>query len=785
MRRTVAGGAALAVVVAAAGGGWLAGRRVASPAEVASRSKAPPASRITVAVERTVLASTLITRGLVRYGEPKPVVLSQSSLKTIAPVVTQSPEKGRSLAEGDKALEIGGRPVLVVEGALPTYRDLRPGDRGVDVDQLKAALKRRGFDPGSGETYDATTERAVTSWYRSVGYDPFEPTEAQKQQLRTARDAAQRSRDAVITAQRALETAEAPERRLQAQESAASARERVVTAVDAANRDADRAVAEVAAREAALRSAETGAKAAQDALAKAQRDAADRAPVDDATVAVRDAELAIPDAEQAVADAKRAYEDAKLLIPEAEKSVENARFDLVDAQKSVDDARKQVDVAKRGRQTSGGVIDQNGVPIPLTQIVISEDEIRAAEAGVRSAEARVRAAEGAVRQAENLVTQRKKTVDDAQRAIEKAERGVVKAREGVPRSKTALTRAEQAVADRLLQVSDLATKADDAQRAIPRARADLATAEDGLASAKRAARIAVRQAKSGATIADSSLQQTRRGLDAKSAREQLVNAKANLERSEEELSDLEAKTGVAVPANELLFFPSLPLRIDDTKLNRGDPVSGPVMTVTTARLAVDSSLDVADAKLVKVGSSVTIEASDFDITLEGKITELATAPGTKGVDADKIYVEVTPDAGPGASAEQLNGSSVKLTFPVRSTDTEVLAVSVAALSVAADGTSRVEVEDDPGKPTRFVTVTPGLAAEGKVAISIVGKASLREGDQVVVGSGAPTDISGSSDTSTSSEDSAPTSSRDSAAPLDPVGASDATGEGDVASESSG
>ena len=146
---------------------------------------------------------------------------------------------------------------------------------------------------------------------------------------------------------------------------------------------------------------------------------------------------------------------------------------------------------------------------------------------------------------------------------------------------------------------------------------------------------------------------------------------------------------------------------------------------------------------------------------------------------------MTPDAGPGASAEQLNGSSVKLTFPVRSTDTEVLAVPVAALSVAADGTSRVEVEDDPGKPTRFVTVTPGLAAEGKVAISIVGKASLREGDQVVVGSGAPTDISGSSDTSTSSEDSAPTSSRDSAAPLDPVGASDATDEGDVASESSG
>jgi peptidoglycan hydrolase-like protein with peptidoglycan-binding domain len=754
MKRTAAGGVALAVVVAAAGGGWFAGRRVASPAEVAARSKPPAPSRITVAVEKTVLASTLITRGLVRYGEPKPVVLSQSSLKTIAPVVTQSPEKGRSIKEGDKALEIGGRPVLVVEGSLPTYRDLRPGDRGPDVDQLKAALKRKGFNPGAGAIYDAATERAVSDWYRSVGYDPFEATEAQKQQLRTARDAAQRARDAVITAERSLQTAQAPDRGLQAKENAASAKDRVITASDTADREVDRAVGEVTAREVALRSAQLAAKSAADALAKAERDAADRSIVDDATVAARDAELNVSDAEQTVVDATRAYEDAKGLIPEAEKGVETAKLDVIDAQKGAEDARKQVDVAKKGRQTTTPAFDQNGNSVPVIQVIVSDDEVRTAESGVRSADSRARAAEAAVRQAESAVTQRQRSITDANKAIEKAQRALTKAQEAVPRTKTAITRAEQAFSDRTAQLDDLRAKAEDASSGETRAEADLKAARAAVVVAKRSASLSTRQAKAGANIAESSLRQTQRGLDEKSAREQLANAQDNVVRASEELSDLEAKTGVSVPANELLFFPSLPLRIDDTKLSRGDPVTGAVMTVTTARLAVDSSLDVADAKLVKVGATVDIEASDFDITLKGKITELATAPGTKGVDPDKVYVEVTPDAGPEANAEQLNGSSVKLTFPVRSTGTEVLAVPVAALSVAADGTSRVEVEDAPSKPTRFVTVTPGLAAEGKVAVTVVvgnRTGGLKEGDLVVVGAASTTDISGSSSEANSTD----------------------------------
>ena len=178
-----------------------------------------------------MLSSTLITRGLVRYGEPKPVVLPQSALKTAASVVTAAPVKGSVLKEGSSALEIGGRPVLVLQGGLPTYRDLRPGDAGTDVQQLEDALRRLGFDPGPADgSYDAKTQAAVERWFRAAGYDAFEPTEAQKQQLRTSRETAARAHDSVLTAQRSVDQARSPDKKLQANENAAAAQDRVATA---------------------------------------------------------------------------------------------------------------------------------------------------------------------------------------------------------------------------------------------------------------------------------------------------------------------------------------------------------------------------------------------------------------------------------------------------------------------------------------------------------------------------------------------------------------------------
>ena len=61
----------------------------------------------------------------------------------------------------------------------------------------------------------------------------------------------------------------------------------------------------------------------------------------------------------------------------------------------------------------------------------------------------------------------------------------------------------------------------------------------------------------------------------------------------------------------------------------------------------------------------------------------------------------------------------------------VLAVPVAALSMASDGTTRVQVQP-PRAPVRWGTVEPGLAAKGLVAVTPL-QGDLGPGDPVVVG----------------------------------------------------
>lgn len=189
--------------------------------------------------------------------------------------------------------------------------------------------------------------------------------------------------------------------------------------------------------------------------------------------------------------------------------------------------------------------------------------------------------------------------------------------------------------------------------------------------------------------------------------------------------------GIQVPADEVLFFPSLPLRIDDTPIKLGEETTtGPVMTISNSQLTVDGALSVGDAKLVRPGAAVSIEEPDLGVRATGTVTTVADAPGTQGVDPARFYLQVTPTDAPAS----LVGTSVVLTVTVGSTQGDVLSVPVAALSVAADGTPRVQVSERGGR-TRTVAVTPGLAAKGLVAVTPV-TGRLAAGDLVVVGKGA-------------------------------------------------
>ena len=171
-RRRVAAGFLAAIVVAAVGG-WTAGRQISTPAEIAALTAAPEPSAILVPIERRVLTADVVTRGTGRYGAPRHVSVAPSPLAPSPAIVTHLPPIGTVVDEGEVLFEVSGRPVIVLEGTTPSYRDLGPGMSGDDVAQLEAALDRLGHEPGPVDgRYDRLTEAAVRSLYDAVGRQP-------------------------------------------------------------------------------------------------------------------------------------------------------------------------------------------------------------------------------------------------------------------------------------------------------------------------------------------------------------------------------------------------------------------------------------------------------------------------------------------------------------------------------------------------------------------------------------------------------------------------------------
>lgn len=194
-------------------------------------------------------------------------------------------------------------------------------------------------------------------------------------------------------------------------------------------------------------------------------------------------------------------------------------------------------------------------------------------------------------------------------------------------------------------------------------------------------------------------------------------------------TDLEAArrdAGVKVPIDEIVFIPELPVRVEQIDVAVGDPARGPVITVTNNQLVIDSSLPLDEAPLVRPGMAVAIDEPDLGIEATGVVARVADTPGTDGVDGFHIYFQVLVDETPAT----LEGFSLRLTIPVESTGGAVTVVPISALSLAADGTTRVQVDNN-GTLT-FVIVEPGLSANGFVEVTAVG-GTLSPGQLVVIG----------------------------------------------------
>ncbi len=224
---------------------------------------------------------------------------------------------------------------------------------------------------------------------------------------------------------------------------------------------------------------------------------------------------------------------------------------------------------------------------------------------------------------------------------------------------------------------------------------------------------------------------SREGFDPLRATEDQLAAVRPLEA--ELLDNARARPGVQLPADEVIFVPNTPVRVTKLPLDPGDPPSGPIMTVTDVIVAIDSAVPLEEARLVKRGMKVRIDEPDLGIKAAGVVSEVAKTPGTDGADQFQVHFSVRVKRVP----PTLVGASVRLTIPVKSTKGSVLAVPVSALSLASDGSSRVQRAT--GSGLEFVRVEPGLSAGGFVEVTPIG-GTLEPRDLVVVGFKGRTDV---------------------------------------------
>ncbi|MFJ9678414.1 peptidoglycan-binding protein [Streptomyces sp. NPDC101194] len=125
----------------------------------------PPA---TATVERTDLVQSRTVDGRLDFAQRRAVKSAVEGTVTVA-----APE-GKTLTRGQALYELNDKPVTLLYGPVPMFREMKVGDRGSDVLQLERNLRDLGY--GSGlyvdVRYDEDTAAAVKQWQKSLNRDP-------------------------------------------------------------------------------------------------------------------------------------------------------------------------------------------------------------------------------------------------------------------------------------------------------------------------------------------------------------------------------------------------------------------------------------------------------------------------------------------------------------------------------------------------------------------------------------------------------------------------------------
>ncbi|MFH9745352.1 peptidoglycan-binding domain-containing protein [Streptomyces anulatus] len=125
----------------------------------------PPA---TAAVVRTDLVLSKTVDGRIDFAQRRTVKAAVEGTVTVAAA------EGKTVTRGQALYELNDKPVTLLYGPVPAFREMKTGDRGSDVLQLERNLRDLGYGTGLyvDTEYGRDTEAAVKRWQKHLNREP-------------------------------------------------------------------------------------------------------------------------------------------------------------------------------------------------------------------------------------------------------------------------------------------------------------------------------------------------------------------------------------------------------------------------------------------------------------------------------------------------------------------------------------------------------------------------------------------------------------------------------------
>jgi hypothetical protein len=711
--------------------GLVVGSQLKNPNAVLPKNTAR--SRLLVPVASKKLRSVFVTRG---SGSPTGFQNLLAANANAASFVTKAPEANDELKEGTVAYTIDDVPTFLLQGKLPIYRDMKPGDQGKDIAQLDAALARLGKLRGAADdVYDVETEAAIERLFLDAGARPIGPAKEELEALTAARNAVTDSDTAVFRAKQELTNADkpvTPDQLISAQEAVDAAKDAVERLPDEEAKTRSDAELLVRAKDRAVVEAETSVKKADADFKEAQRLSTDRAPIDAAIKLVEDAKTKAKDAAAAIADVQQSVEDAKAELAVANDTVVRLR-------EAVEPLRRRVVplVAEAARIRALGAAQQDGSVIFYNVDV--EAAFKAADDAQREATNAVMVAETAVRNAEKDIVAKTRAITQAERNVEKAKQNADDAAKQIPIVELGIEKAKRELQNRVEQLPLDAAKPAVARDVLQAAKDDAATAKIALTKIDQTLASKRRAANSTLEVAKANFAKLRLPPDLSNIRAQIASAELTRDNLVKTRNALEAKTGFVVPQGTVVFTPDAVNRVLTVDAPAGTQVGTgtQIISLSGGYFGIDAVVEVGDRQRVKPGQQAVVEFTDVGASVNAEVKSVSSKPDKADPSVVAFRLEVGGRAATLADGTEVKpnvliGAVAKISILLDSMRTEGLVVPLSAIVTKANRETFVMVEDSPGADLRAVAVKPAMVGDGEVEVIPANPSELKVGALVQV-----------------------------------------------------